>query len=329
MPFKIMENKKAFESILNFVSALYDTFGNKYKKNKEKCDPMILYYSFIHKDEVKNSNKTRDDIILGFKEFCSKYKTYIIENRLEDIPIKTSIKYNRNIYIDIQRYVKVCEKSIKDTIRNHLLKISNIILDDDAFTDEFSSIKSGINTKTNEGNFLGGMLDMLKEKMDENGIKQGDDPMSVISQMLKPEILGDLVNNIAQSVNNKDIDLGKMGDLMKDITGGMDIQGMMSNMNLNEITNGITPQSKDKSLLEFLENDIEIIADECDFKTYKMCQENNENLKEFLGSLNDLYFERWNKTSIGNIARCAVSGPDEYKQKCLSVLNLYKEWLME
>nr|QBK86665.1 MAG: uncharacterized protein LCMAC102_04620 [Marseillevirus LCMAC102] len=237
---------KAFDSIVTFVSDLWETFGNP-----KVVSPLSLYNRIIN--HIKHTDeKAIGKVLSGFQQFFDEHE---ILNQNFNIPRGTVIKYgeNTNIVIEIQKFIHKSDSSTKEIIRQHLVTISAIIepnkekidelekrienldikqvenpiaglLNNEIFQKLFEGIQTGVgsgqmdapqqvgNIDTHEGNFI---TDIMKQAQNS----AGENPVTAVKGLMNSGILQKLFEGIETGVGTGQMDTYKLLGSMQSAIG--------------------------------------------------------------------------------------------------------------
>jgi hypothetical protein len=213
--------EQVFKAIVSFVNDLWETFGSK------KVNPFALYHRLLEHVQP-NDEGAMMKFISGFDKFLLSHEKEIFENQLDKIPKGEKIYFNNNkdIYIDIQKYIFQSDDDSKTIICQHLSTIS--ILRNPRkesmkkFEELLSSSKSekggfslkdfNIDENTTEGKFVKNIVEKAQTTMDSINT---DNPMAAMAGIYKSGILTDLMEGIQDGLDSKKLNARKLFKTMK------------------------------------------------------------------------------------------------------------------
>jgi hypothetical protein len=213
--------EQVFKAIVSFVNDLWETFGSK------KVNPFALYHRLLEHVQP-NDEGAMMKFIGGFDKFLLSHEKEIFENQLDKIPKGEKIYFNNNkdIYIDIQKYIYQSDDESNTIICQHLSTIS--ILRNPRkesmkkFEELLSSSKSekggfslkdfNIDENTTEGKFVKNIVEKAQTTMDSINT---DNPMAAMAGIYKSGILTDLMEGIQDGLDSKKLNARKLFKTMK------------------------------------------------------------------------------------------------------------------
>ncbi len=199
------QETKIIGAIKAFAGDLWTAFGDKSNK------PLALYLRLLESDSM-NTEDSKEKFIQGFTEFFTKYDKELTEGRLESIDQGSKITYNgnKNVSIEVQRFLSKSDQSCKESIRKHLLIISALIAPTDSKIAALAKNldELGIDTSTKEGELMSSMMKDVREAV---GDGEDKDPMTAMMSLM---------------TSGK---MPKLYDSMKD--GSFDMMNLMGAMN--------------------------------------------------------------------------------------------------
>lgn len=217
-------NLMTFKAIQSFVGTLGDLF-------EEKQYSLKLYK--IHLSKTKYTNiKARTKHIDAFKDFCKSYESAILNKDKKQLN-GAKISYSDHVFIDVEEIFKLADEETQNTIWKHLLTIGALlfphtdaknVLKEDKSTKE--ALRDQIKSKGKEGEFIANIMDAIPT--DE---KTSNDPMAVLSSIMKPEVMGKIFSSFQQNMTSGNFDLGKMVGVLQSVIGkDTEIGNMLQNI---------------------------------------------------------------------------------------------------
>lgn len=229
---------EAFSAIKSFVTDLWGIYGSK------TVTPLALYHRLLQK--IKSEEKDRIKMTVdGFIEFLKENEKYLITQEYNNIPMGTKITFglSPNISIDIQHYIHRSNSDTKEAIRQHLLTIAIILSPSEekittleksqtdtvnvnsnvnnaptANEQENAMKELGIDTTTQEGKFIGNIMDRTRIAMEN---VTTDNPMQAMMAMFQSGVLTDMIGGMQQGVDSGNMDMGKLFGVMQHAMGSL------------------------------------------------------------------------------------------------------------
>jgi len=188
-----------FKCICNFIKDLNETFG-KHQKS------LLLYSTLIEKTGIMHEEPIKKHIKI-FYQFVKENETNILE---KNGSFKTTkITYSDKVGIDLEPILKMADKDEKEAIFNHLLTLL-AVLDPSSTAKEVLKKeidnKKKMGDKPNEESFLKDIIHKVSDQMDDNV----ENPLQLMNKMMSSGVFSEIVENMNSSINNGDLDLGKM-----------------------------------------------------------------------------------------------------------------------
>lgn len=200
--------EKQIVAIKEFTADLWRAFAHK--KERE----LGMYCRLINTTTPSDVDRITQ-FVTGFKEFFLKYDNAIIEGRLESLSVGEKILFNGNpnISIDIQRFIHKSDHTSKESIRKHLLNISNAI---SPSKDKSAALNKdmdelGIDVSTKEGVFISDLL----QSANGLGLEDVNDPMMAMAAMMQSGLLGKLFSGLKDG----DFDLNNLTSSLEGLIG--------------------------------------------------------------------------------------------------------------
>jgi hypothetical protein len=195
---------KAYSAIINLVNDLWSVFETK----TMSC---IALYNRLCQRIVLSDKDSINKLIIGFETFYDSCGSFVLENKLNKIPVGTIIKYgdNQKVCLEIQKYIYQSDDDSREIIRNHLLTIMAILKPEKKTIDELERKWKEENSK--EGKFVSDLLKRTKETMAD---VDGDNPMAAMMGLMKSGVVPDLINGLQKGVSSGEMDMGKLFSAM-------------------------------------------------------------------------------------------------------------------
>ena len=200
-----------WSAINNFVGALASEFKND--------KPTQLYHRLLSKTTLVHKNAVNKHIET-FATFCNKWADPIKANKV--LPTTAIIEYTDKINIPVGKFMRFLlthkRKDDYNSIRNHLITIISVLSpEDEEVLEQVEKIDRklenlGIDTSTNEGQFIGGFMNKLKDTV---GDTPGDNPMAAIAGLMGNGGLQELFGGLSAGIASGQLDMKKLAKTMK------------------------------------------------------------------------------------------------------------------
>ena len=230
---------KGFDSIVTFVSDLWETFGNP-----KVVSPLSLYYRLIN--HIKHTDKKAiGKVLSGFQQFFVRHEKTILNPNF-NIPRDTVIKFGENIkiVIEIQKFIHKSDPDTKEIIRQHLVTISAILEPNKEKIDELEKRIENLNidASTNEGNFITNIMTQAK-----NNVGNANDPVSAITGLLNSGVIQNMIVGLQTGVSTGQMDVQKLlGSMQSAIGALMPTEGGTTTEEIEEITDDSVQKEESK-----------------------------------------------------------------------------------
>jgi len=217
-------NINIYKHIVEFVNDLYSAFATK-------SHPLELYHRFIE-TKVDNEEKKQIQIHI-FKNFINDNSQAI---KLKDYNLfcKSDIVYNKKCVIKLVELFKIANLQEQEIMWNHLLVISSLLNPDD---EDINKMLSKLNDNSKEGEFLQDIFGQITQSVDINSMDTSN-PMASIMNLMSSGGFMNIMNNMNTKLSSGELDLNKLiGSVTnlipkENMPGGLDINSMLSNLNL-------------------------------------------------------------------------------------------------
>ncbi len=217
-----------FEIIKDFVNELHSFYGTKQKS-------LALYHRLITRASTSELIQAH---IERFKKFCIQNRVAIAESNPQKF-VQNKIIFSGSVYIDIGLILSNSKSpaNITSAIWKYLLTFS-------ALLDTESKAKELLKTQPKESEIteiFGDLVESIKTDLQEANITPSDNPMEMVSTLLKSGALTKIMDNFQTKMESGELDLNKlmgmaqhmMGDMMQQAGGDPLMQGMMMNLMAN------------------------------------------------------------------------------------------------
>lgn len=233
---------KSYSCITDFVNSMAEVYPN----NKE----LVKYKRLL---ELTQDNEVGiKKHIQAFSVFYDNNPDFLVKRKFgsEQSEQDGIIFYSENVCLNIKNLWEKVE--YREPIHKHLLTIFTVIrIGTDRCKEVLKQIKEQNAKKfpmpdipnTNEGKFLTQTMNTIKDKIESN---EGN-PQAILGELLNGNFIQEFSNNLTSGIQDKEIDLNNlmstvMGVFQKNAPGGMDISGILNNLNLGEMLSGLAPE---------------------------------------------------------------------------------------
>ena len=221
------KNVKVFRAVKSFVDDLWNVFSTK-------GTSALAVYRRLLSTKLETDADALEKVKMGFARFLLAHEDKLVNNTLDTLPAGATIRYDKSdrIRIDIQKYYSRSDSVGKEAIRRHLINISYIMdpseQKDAILAEEMSEL--GIESNTNEGRFIAGIVSKAKESM---GDIDSTDPMQATMSLMSSGILQEMIGGLQAGTDSGELDPRKLFDSMKGVVG----QFMNAGGDITEIQN--------------------------------------------------------------------------------------------
>jgi hypothetical protein len=196
-----------FKAITNFVNELGEVFASKHK-------PLKLYRHLLNKTRI-SLDKVIMKHINAFRKFCIANRDGIREKEMSKFTKKT-IRYSKNVYINMKQIFSLADKDTSAVIWNHLLCISALVDPAGKAKEILRQNQEDGKSGEDETEFLTNIISKV-----EQSVQPDSDPMAAVSSIMSSGIFTDLIGGMSSGLNSGKLDLGKL-------VGA--VQGMVSSL---------------------------------------------------------------------------------------------------
>ena len=195
-------NGLAFKVISSFINSLSHVFGHE--------DMGVLLYSHLLSKITKEHVGAIDKNVTVFRDFCVTNRDAIADQNIDDFKMEM-VEYSDKVKFNIKDIFGLADVQTTKVIWTHLLTISAVV---DPTGKAKSILKSRHDTK--EGNFISGFLDKVEGSVNPNA-----SPMEALSGMMSSGLLGNLIGDIGNGINDGTLDMEKLMGSAQDIVSNM------------------------------------------------------------------------------------------------------------
>lgn len=209
----------AFRAITSFITELGKAYGNKQRS-------LALYARLIEKTNIMHEENISKHVE-AFRRFCVANRVAIKEQKLDEVKV-TVVNFSERVFVNIAAIMRITEEEDIPVIWEHLATIS-AILDPEGGIKKVMHSKETLDLRESVHG-EGREDDLLREIIDTVGVSLGKgedmesaskDPTKAVNNMMNSGVLGDLMKNMTTGMESGELDLTKlMGS----------IQGMVCNM---------------------------------------------------------------------------------------------------
>ena len=212
-----------YSSVKSFVDDLWEVYGTL-----NKPTPLALYRRLL--DHInKNDTLGIDKIKNGFNDFYDVYFKYIVNDEMNKINEKATIRYDKSngVYLEIGKFIKLSDTDTVNAIRQHLLTIYAILnpsneviekLESTSSTRRSQSNELPIDTSTPEGEFIGGIMNKVKDSVD---VENMSNPAQTITSLMSSGVIQDMVSGLQSGIARGEMDINRMLSSMQSMIGSL------------------------------------------------------------------------------------------------------------
>ena len=249
-----MKISKIFEAIKEFITDLYEAFGED-----EDHLQIKIYNHFINK-EIVSKEKTIKRHVTAFKNFFSANKEAMEEKNHKKF-VEKKVIYSDKVFIDLYELLDKCSSEEEAVIWSHLLTIWTMI-------DPTDKAKKALKDNANpSSDFLTNMISKV-----EKSVGDTTDPMAAMSSIMSSGLFTELLGDMNRSMESGDFD---MNNLMSSVQTMMSTMGQKSGIpqdtinghidqmnNMAELSKQMCMQGVDAEVAEEIESRFEEIKED-------------------------------------------------------------------
>ena len=203
-----------FGTIIEFVNALSDTFGQDFKE-------IQLYSLLLQKTGLIHTEQIQKHVDL-FKTFVLKHKEAIINRKLSEIQEDTIIRYSEKVFINMKNIIEISNCEQCSAIEEHLLLFHTLFCSDiersiipstvsnDSLMKENLTSSSSSSTTTNTGglqetNFIGDIFKIVNSTIDNSKENNNEniDPSKIMNEVMNSGVLTNLMESMQKNLAPK------------------------------------------------------------------------------------------------------------------------------
>lgn len=186
----------AFNSISTFVLALGKEFGARQKS-------LALYARLVEKTTFTHTVAILKHVSI-FKNFIAENHQAIEENSEAKLN-GAKLIYSDRVYIDLKNVFNLADDDVKKVIWSHLLTIYGVICPDSTAKEILKKIAS--QTPSPESELVNNIIQKMAPHLEG---ADTSNPMSALMGLMASGALSELVGSVSSSMNNGNLDLGKL-----------------------------------------------------------------------------------------------------------------------
>lgn len=204
-----------FKNICNFIKDMNGSFGAKQKS-------LLLYSALIEKTGLIHEEPIKKHITI-FSEFCKKNEEAILEKNRSKLTA-TTLKYSDKVYIDLDAIFAIADAEEKEVMWKHLVALLALLHPSSHAKQLLQKEGDNKGTKTNEDEFLSGLIDKVGEHIDPTA----SNPMDMMNGIMSSGVFQDIVNNMNNGLSDGNLDLGKMLGSLQNMIGNINTMATAS-----------------------------------------------------------------------------------------------------
>jgi hypothetical protein len=199
---------KGFKSVCNFVKALNDVFGDR-SPSLQLYSHLLEKTGLIHEDPIKKH-------IGLFRHFCKENELFIMNKDYVSFQSmsdeRATIQYSDKVFIDMKKVFSLADKEQLETIYNHLLTISAVLVPNSKAKKLLKEMKnkssSSSDTKSNIDPTE--FITKIFKKISENVNLDSSNPMEMITSLMSSGVLTDIMSMMNDGMGNGSLDIPKL-----------------------------------------------------------------------------------------------------------------------
>uniref|UniRef100_A0A6C0CYJ6 Uncharacterized protein n=1 Tax=viral metagenome TaxID=1070528 RepID=A0A6C0CYJ6_9ZZZZ len=239
---------KGFKSVCNFVKALNDVFGDR-SPSLQLYSHLLEKTGLIHEDPIKKH-------IGLFRNFCKENELFIINKDYVSFQSmsneRATIQYSDKVFIDMKKVFTLADKEQLETIYNHLLTISAVLVPTSKAKKVLKEMKNS-SSSSSDSKSRGPPVDPTEfitkifKKISENVNLDSSNPMEMITSLMSSGVLTDIMSMMNDGMGNGSLDIPQLLSTLQSfmtmfqgVNGGDNAGangGMNGNMNGMDMSN--------------------------------------------------------------------------------------------
>lgn len=199
---------KGFKSVCTFVKALNDVFG-------DRCPSLQLYSHLLEKTGLIHEDPIKKHIGL-FRHFCKENELFIMNKDYVSFQSmsdeRAKIQYSDKVFIDMKKVFSLADKEQSETIYNHLLTISAVLVPNSKAKKVLKEMKnknsssSGSKSNIDPTEFI----TKIFKKISENVNLDSSNPMEMITSLMSSGVLTDIMSMMNDGMGDGSLDIPKL-----------------------------------------------------------------------------------------------------------------------
>lgn len=230
------QDTKIFVTFVNFVSALNDLYGEKFRS-------VALYHRLLDHTTIEASAAVEKNIA-ALKKFFEPNIETIDNGNLGKLNGK--ISYSEKVFVPVTEILNDANGPTKKTIYKHLLTLAALTFPSSKARDHLTNEESlsAALGESHEDRFLNRLVDTLKTTIPENET----DPMTAIQGVMSSGMFTMIAEDMKNGMESGQLDLNRMLSSLTGMMGGIDMRSddMAGNDNMITGVLGTLPQQPKK-----------------------------------------------------------------------------------
>jgi effector-binding domain-containing protein len=199
---------KGFKSVCNFVKALNDVFG-------DRCPSLQLYSHLLEKTGLIHEDPIKKHIGL-FRHFCKENELFIMNKDYVSFQSmsdeRSTIQYSDKVFINMKKVFSLADKEQLETIYNHLLTISAVLVPNSKAKKVLKEMKNKSSSSSDSKSNIDPteFIANIFKKISENVNLDSSNPMEMITSLMSSGVLTDIMSMMNDGMGNGSLDIPKL-----------------------------------------------------------------------------------------------------------------------
>jgi effector-binding domain-containing protein len=199
---------KGFKSVCNFVKALNDVFG-------DRCPSLQLYSHLLEKTGLIHEDPIKKHIGL-FRHFCKENELFIMNKDYVSFQSmsdeRSTIQYSDKVFINMKKVFSLADKEQLETIYNHLLTISAVLVPNSKAKKVLKEMKNKSSSSSDSKSNIDPteFISKIFKKISENVNLDSSNPMEMITSLMSSGVLTDIMSMMNDGMGNGSLDIPKL-----------------------------------------------------------------------------------------------------------------------
>jgi hypothetical protein len=206
-----------FTTISDFIKELNTSLSKKYK-------PLALFNRFLSNVTLTNT-ETISNMVQVFRSFLVTNHESVMTKDI-NILVNKEIVYSNNVMINIEKSYNLLDDESKECFWAYLLKIyalvepesgaKNVLLEDSR---SMQIVKSSASPLGPGLDIFGNIFQKVNNHLTERGDEVGDNPIEILSDMLKSGVFTDILDTMKTKMENGEIDINSLASAFPGAAG--------------------------------------------------------------------------------------------------------------